>query len=465
MSDNNRSINNNNGSIKIEGNNINSSGVRVAGGMTAPSFTALQPNAPLTATSNDNEAPAQALPPAPNSKPRERDPAPIETYVYRDFASAEPSTINTGTSHERMPPQSLQSQKLPSKLAAMLSDSDLTSVITWMPHGRSWKILNRELFSSFALPRYFGHSNHASFVRIVNAWGFRRISIGVDRDSYFHELFLRGKPSLHQRMKRLPSCHRKTPVDKDDKCPDFYELAKTSPLPEVTWSSNSSNQMSNSYPGAAGPGGVFSPGLNHSNIMSVGPYMPETVKPIHYGDATGAFSSSAMNGLMSGGIGGVVNMGVGGLGTNSSSSYGMGENPMLSLLGINDHLSGNGLSQQPPTDASSLNAYTQSLQRDNENLMLKIKLLEYENQAKQLEQQQQQQRPQQQPQQQQQQWSTINVNQQLNNNFTEDNGGNGGGALMDSNNANNMGNIGNVTNTAAAPSYNPGNVCLPDKVV
>ena len=47
---------------------------------------------------------------------------------------------------------------------------DLTSVITWMPHGRSWKILNRETFSSFALPRYFGHSNHASFVRIVNAW-------------------------------------------------------------------------------------------------------------------------------------------------------------------------------------------------------------------------------------------------------------------------------------------------------
>jgi hypothetical protein len=105
-----------------------------------------------------------------------------------------------------------------------------------MPHGRSWKILNRELFSNFALPRYFGHSNHASFVRIVNAWGFRRITKGPDRDSYYHELFLRGKPRLHERMKRLPTCHRKTPVDKDDKCPDFYELAKTSPLPEVSWS-------------------------------------------------------------------------------------------------------------------------------------------------------------------------------------------------------------------------------------
>jgi hypothetical protein len=33
-------------------------------------------------------------------------------------------------------------------------------------------------------------------------------------------------------MKRLSSCHRKTPVHKEDKCPDFYELAKINPLPD-----------------------------------------------------------------------------------------------------------------------------------------------------------------------------------------------------------------------------------------
>mmetsp|Transcript_5701 Transcript_5701/g.12358 ORF Transcript_5701/g.12358 Transcript_5701/m.12358 type:complete len:558 (-) Transcript_5701:79-1752(-) len=167
----------------------------------------------------------------PNSKPRQPQTKKVQTYVYQDLANAEPSNLKTGSCHERVPPRNLQSQKLPSKLASMLSDPDLTSAITWMPHGRSWKILNRELFSSFAMPRYFGHSNHASFVRIVNAWGFRRVTKGTDRDSYYHELFLRGKPRLHERMKRLPTCHRKTPVDKDDKCPDFYELAKTSPLP------------------------------------------------------------------------------------------------------------------------------------------------------------------------------------------------------------------------------------------
>lgn len=62
------------------------------------------------------------LDPTPNSKPREDDPTPVETYVYRDFANSDLSTLGDGANNEKMPPPSLQSQKLPSKLAAMLSD-------------------------------------------------------------------------------------------------------------------------------------------------------------------------------------------------------------------------------------------------------------------------------------------------------------------------------------------------------
>ena len=47
------------------------------------------------------------------------------------------------------------------------------------------------------------------------------------------ELFLRGRPDLHIRMKRLSADHRKTPQNKEDKCPDFVELSKTSPLPHI----------------------------------------------------------------------------------------------------------------------------------------------------------------------------------------------------------------------------------------
>jgi len=47
---------------------------------------------------------------------------------------------------------------------------ELSSVITWMPHGRSFKVIDRETFVNHALLRYFGHSNFASYIRIVNAW-------------------------------------------------------------------------------------------------------------------------------------------------------------------------------------------------------------------------------------------------------------------------------------------------------
>ena len=70
---------------------------------------------------------------APNSKPREPEKGPIETYVYRDFSNAEPSALSADSSQgdSRMPPQSLESQKLPSKLNKMLSDPG-ESIYVWL---------------------------------------------------------------------------------------------------------------------------------------------------------------------------------------------------------------------------------------------------------------------------------------------------------------------------------------------
>ena len=35
-----------------------------------------------------------------------------------------------------------------------------------MPHGRSWMVLDRDLFVDRALPKYFNHKNFTSFIRI-----------------------------------------------------------------------------------------------------------------------------------------------------------------------------------------------------------------------------------------------------------------------------------------------------------
>lgn len=53
----------------------------------------------------------------------------------------------------------------PESLFAMLSNESLSSAITWMPHGRSFKILNHASFSTQVLPVYYRHSNISSFLR------------------------------------------------------------------------------------------------------------------------------------------------------------------------------------------------------------------------------------------------------------------------------------------------------------
>ena len=128
------------------------------------------------------------------------------------------------------------------------------------------------------------------------------------------------------------------------------------------------NGMPTALAGAAG-GGAFPPHL--------GSMMGMMGNTQNLGGTTGGFPS---NGLMGGN--GMAGGNVNGMNMNMNP-FGMGDhNQMLSLL--NGNLGG----PNPPTDANSLTAYTQSLQRENENLMLKIKLLEYQNQGNQLDQQQ-----------------------------------------------------------------------------
>mmetsp|Transcript_30292 Transcript_30292/g.63820 ORF Transcript_30292/g.63820 Transcript_30292/m.63820 type:complete len:177 (-) Transcript_30292:845-1375(-) len=108
-------------------------------------------------------------------------------YVYKDWSHV-PSNQNDMRSIEKDESMHPAAQRLPTKLNKMLEDPDLSGIVVWRPHGRSWRIVNRDNFISKALPLYFQHSNFTSFVRLVNAWGFRRVTSGDDNDSYYHEV-------------------------------------------------------------------------------------------------------------------------------------------------------------------------------------------------------------------------------------------------------------------------------------
>ncbi|KAL7476287.1 hypothetical protein ACHAW6_002164, partial [Cyclotella cf. meneghiniana] len=70
-----------------------------------------------------------------------------------------------------------------------------------MPHGRAWKILDKELLVSVVCKEQFNHGKFESFNRQVNGWGFKRN--GPDYKCYYNQFFLRGRPDLASIMCRL----------------------------------------------------------------------------------------------------------------------------------------------------------------------------------------------------------------------------------------------------------------------
>lgn len=76
----------------------------------------------------------------------------------------------------------------PVKLHKILSNPEYSGIISWLPNGESWRVLQPKVFAEKIIPLYFRHARFPSFMRQVNGWGFRRISEGVDENSYSNEV-------------------------------------------------------------------------------------------------------------------------------------------------------------------------------------------------------------------------------------------------------------------------------------
>jgi hypothetical protein len=76
------------------------------------------------------------------------------------------------------------------------------SVVSWLPHGRGFKVYNPEVFVREILCSFFNQTQYKSFQRQLNIYGFERIKYGPFKGAYIHELFIRGRPSLFSLMVR-----------------------------------------------------------------------------------------------------------------------------------------------------------------------------------------------------------------------------------------------------------------------
>ena len=103
----------------------------------------------------------------------------------------------------------------PQRLFDLLEEADddvehnkhvLSSIISWNPNGKHFRVHNRKEFEKIIQKKYFNQSKYASFRRQLNLWGFERIPDQDEQDSssisslyggcFFHPLFQRNSRSL-----------------------------------------------------------------------------------------------------------------------------------------------------------------------------------------------------------------------------------------------------------------------------
>jgi hypothetical protein len=96
--------------------------------------------------------------------------------------------------------------KIPEDLRAMLRDAQEEgneSIVSWLPHGRAFKVHNKHLFVQNILKRYFKATKYTYFSDTVRIWGFARLKDkGRDKGAYFHRYFVKDRPSLTRHLSR-----------------------------------------------------------------------------------------------------------------------------------------------------------------------------------------------------------------------------------------------------------------------
>ena len=125
---------------------------------------------------------------------------PLEFIPCRDFSRISNKEIPS-TSTDIVDCNRQIENLFPVKPYSLLERSEMdgySSIISWSKHGRSFKIYNRCLFCKNIMPLFSYQTQMASFTRQLSTYGFHKIvsENNIDKGSYYHELFLRGRGDL-----------------------------------------------------------------------------------------------------------------------------------------------------------------------------------------------------------------------------------------------------------------------------
>jgi hypothetical protein len=102
-------------------------------------------------------------------------------HSYRDFSSVPPET------NFEVSPEQISEMTFPQKIHHILSQDSYQKWVTWLPHGRAFRVNSAVNFEKTISLTYFGHKRYSSFLRYLSNHDFRHISSGPDRNAYYHE--------------------------------------------------------------------------------------------------------------------------------------------------------------------------------------------------------------------------------------------------------------------------------------
>jgi HSF-type DNA-binding len=167
-------------------------------------------------------------------------------------------------------------KKFPIQLHRMLEavDGSVHSLyVRWLPHGRAFAVLDKTRFENEVLPVHFPQQKEfASFQRQLNIYGFLRLT---REEGYYHELLLRGRPSMASIIPRTIqgrySSRRKYDPDSE---PDFYTMRW---LPDPTRPSPAALGPNASIPTMSVPPSSRMPRPEKKKAPTLSPERPESM--------------------------------------------------------------------------------------------------------------------------------------------------------------------------------------------
>ena len=110
------------------------------------------------------------------------------THSAVDIDPIEESAVNDSVDDDAITHKKIDIYEatFPHKLHYIIQNPDFKDIISWMPSGRSWKMIDREEFTKRVLPLFFRHQKFASFKRQLSGWEFVRGVKESSTDEYHH---------------------------------------------------------------------------------------------------------------------------------------------------------------------------------------------------------------------------------------------------------------------------------------